>query len=63
MSAVFVIEPSRRSNGWLAIDYRDEGEVLAVIVIPNFGPDHLIGMDCWCHPDVGPGIVIHHSQN
>ena len=59
MSAKVCIPKRHRCNEWLTIDFQDQEDVEAVIVIPAFGPDHNAGMDCWCHPNIDEGVIVH----
>lgn len=64
MTTELVVAPKDRRAGWLTIDCRDDVEVDAVVVVPAHGPNHLAGMDCWCHPAVdGDMIIVHNEQN
>lgn len=45
--------------GWLSIDYLDDVEIGRMVVMPNFGPAHVPGMDCWCHPIEDDLVIIH----
>jgi hypothetical protein len=53
-----------KQAGWVSIDFQDDEEIEAVIVIPTFGPDHNAGMDCWCHPERGDeGVIVHNEHH
>lgn len=59
MSLPIHIPKKEKCNTWMTVDLTDQADTLAVVVFPMFGPDHLTGPDCWCHPDVEPGLIIH----
>ncbi len=46
---------------WLTIDFLDDEDIEAVIVIPGYGPDHNAGMDCWCAPKNDDGVIVHNE--
>jgi hypothetical protein len=50
-----------RCNEWLTLDFRDDEDIEAVIVVPAFGPDHRAGMDCWCQPNNDEGPIVHNE--
>ena len=47
--------------GWLTIDFQEDEDVEAVVVIPTYGPDHNAGTDCWCGALNADGVIVHHE--
>lgn len=63
MTPLICIKPKHRQPGWLTLDFRDDGDIESVIVVPAFGRDHHAGMDCWCCPDDYGDYIVHNAEN
>lgn len=61
MSDFVVVSERDKREQWFMMDFTDDEEIAAVVVIPLFGPDHRAGSDCYCCPTVGGGIIVHNS--
>ena len=51
---------------WLVCPIGEETPPESIHVVPNFGREHDLTEDCWCHPvpdsDI-PTILIHSPEN
>ena len=63
MSPMIHVRKKDKQAGWVTIDFQDDEETEAVVVIPTFGPDHNACMDCWCHPAVVEGAIVHNEAH
>lgn len=58
-SPMISVRQKDKTAEWLAIDMEDE--IGYPIVIPLFGPDHHIGLDCSCGPVLHEGVIVHNA--
>lgn len=59
----------RPDLGWLCVEcWETEADARAGVppvvihVMPNFGPEHVLSLSCWCHPECDADdhrIVVH----
>ena len=64
MSPMIHVRKKDKQAGWVTIDFQDDEEIEAVVVIPTFGPDHNACMDCWCHPTLeAEGLIVHNEHH
>lgn len=63
MTPMICIKPKHRRPGWLTLDLRDDEFIETAIVVPSFGPDHHVGMDCWCQPSSDGECIVHNAEN
>lgn len=64
MTPIIEVDPSERCSAMSVVDCREDEDVLAIVIIPLYGPDHNAGLDCWCSPLEVDGCIVHaHTQH
>ena len=63
MTPLATIEPGQMTDGWRCIDFMDDCGLIAVV--PNHGPTHRAGLDCWCRPvaEEDGRLIIHNEAH
>ena len=57
-------EEEKEQRGWIVVD-RADMEGGHKHILPNFCRNHLLNMDCWCHPkydDFAEDIINHREE-